>query len=54
MVDEGGGMEMSTNVTVTSQTGYVAMGTGGFYYAQFDNFAITSGKPFKFCKMPVL
>ena len=27
VVVEGGGMEMSTNVTVTPQTGYVAMGT---------------------------
>ena len=41
MVVEGGGVGMSTNVTVTPQTDYVAMGTGGFYYAQFDNFAIT-------------
>ncbi|CAI8035628.1 Galactocerebrosidase [Geodia barretti] len=37
---QGGGSVTSNKVTVKAQSGYVAMGTGGFYSAQFDNFAI--------------
>ena len=37
IIIEGGGTGIAT---VKSQSGYVAMGTGGFYSAQFDNFAI--------------
>ena len=40
---QGGGSETSNKVTVKAQSGYVAMGTGGFYSAQFDNFAIHTG-----------
>ena len=39
----GGGMGVSTNATVKPQTGYVAMGIGGFYYAEFDDFSISKG-----------
>ena len=37
IIIEGGGTGIAT---VKSQSGYVAMGTGGFYSAQFENFAI--------------
>ena len=40
---EGGGMGVAFNATVSSQSGYVALGTGGFYSAQFDNFFIHKG-----------
>ena len=40
IIIECGGTGIATNATVKSQSGYVAMGTGGFYSAQFDNFAI--------------
>ena len=43
MVIQGGGSGTSNKATVKTQPGYVAMGTGGFYSAQFDNFSIHSG-----------
>ena len=45
IIIEGGGTGIATNATVKSQSGYVAMGTGGFYSAQFDNFAIHGAVP---------
>ena len=39
----GEGTGVSDTVSVKPQPGYVAMGTAGFYSAQFDNFNITKG-----------
>ena len=39
---------MSKTTLKADEKGFVAMGTGGFYPAQFDNFEIHSGKIF-FC-----
>jgi galactosylceramidase len=39
---QGGGSATSNKVTVKAQSGYVAMGTGGFYSALFDTFAINT------------
>ena len=41
---EGGGKGMAIDVTVDQQSGYVALGTGGFYSALFDKFSIYEGK----------
>jgi galactosylceramidase len=40
LVINGGGVGVFDTVSVKPQNGYVAMGTGGFYRAQFDNFYI--------------
>ena len=37
---------MSKTTLKADEKGFVAMGTGGFYSAQFDNFVIHSGKMF--------
>jgi galactosylceramidase len=36
-----GNSSISTMAQVKQQSGYVAMGTGGFYSAQFDNFSLS-------------
>ena len=47
----GGGMGVSIDATVKPQTGYVAMGTGGLYHAEFDDFSISKGiLHFSVCK----
>ena len=40
---QGGGAGTSNKATIKTQAGYVAMGTGGFYSAQFDNISISTG-----------
>ena len=39
----GGGIESSTTVSTPAQAGFVGIGTGGFYPAQFDDFIILEG-----------
>lgn len=45
MIVTGAGAGMSTTVSVTPQAGFVAMGTGGYYPAQFDDFSVVQGVP---------
>ena len=43
MTITGRGMGVSTLVNTPSQAGFVGVGTGGFYPAQFDDFSIVGG-----------
>ena len=54
MVISGDGAGASDTVSVKSQPGFVAMGTGGFYYAEFDNFSITKGIIIHACTITIV